>query len=205
MLGDLTIKEFISRLASQKSVPGGGSVAALTSALASSLVAMVSQLTLDKPGYEDIQDELNTVIDEMNLRKCEFIQLIDKDSNAFSALMKAYELPKNLDTEIRLEAIQDALKFAAKVPLRIAIDTSKLFKYIEIVVAQGNQRVVSDGIIAAMMARTAIRSALYNVRINLEFIHDQVYVNEIEEQIKELDYFAKKREEEILSKASLNL
>lgn len=205
MLGDLTIKEFISRLASQKSVPGGGSVAALASALASSLVAMVSQLTLDKPGYEDIQEELNAMIDEMNLRKCEFIQLIDKDSNAFSALMEAYELPKNMDTEIRLEAIQDALKFAAKVPLRIAIDTSKLFKYIEIVVIEGNQRVVSDGIIAAMMARTAIRSALYNVRINLELIHDKAYVSELEEQIKELNNFAKKREEEILSKASLKL
>ena len=46
MLTELTIKEFINKVLSNDPVPGGGSVSALNGALATSLAAMVANLSL---------------------------------------------------------------------------------------------------------------------------------------------------------------
>ncbi len=61
MLSDLTIKEFLEKTASGSPVPGGGSVAALSAALAASLTEMVAKLTIGKEGYETVEDEMKAV------------------------------------------------------------------------------------------------------------------------------------------------
>jgi len=205
MLADMYLREFLDRTSSKEAVPGGGSVAALSSALASALTSMVAKLTIDKKDYLDVSEEMTKIADEMKVRKCEFIQLIDKDANSFSTVIEAYKMPKNSEKlrEIRHETIQDSMKYAAKVPLGIAIDTAKIFQMIEIVVRKGNEKAVTDALVAAMMARTAIKSALYNVRINLKTIEDEDFVNEVSVQVNELDKFADYREKEILSLVKL--
>jgi len=162
MLGDMYLKEFLEKTASKEPVPGGGSVAALSSALSASLAAMVANLTIGKKNYEEVSDKMVKIAEELNLRRREFVQLIDKDANSFDSVLQAFKMPKGTDEEkkLRTEAIQDGMKYAAKVPLGVAIDTSKLFEYIEIVVKSGNKNAVTDGLVAAMMARTAIKSAL---------------------------------------------
>jgi len=200
MLADMYLREFLDRTSSREAVPGGGSVAALSSALASALTSMVANLTIDKKEYLDVSEEMLEISNEMKVRKCEFIQLIDKDANSFSTVIEAYKLPKNSEKSksIRHEAIQDSMKYAAKVPLGIAIDTSKIFGMIKTVVEKGNKNAITDALIAAMMARTAIKSALYNVRINLTTIEDEAFVKEVTEQVNELDQFADLKEKEIL-------
>ena len=42
MLVDLTVKEFLNKVAGSDPVPGGGSIAALNGAIASALAAMVA-------------------------------------------------------------------------------------------------------------------------------------------------------------------
>lgn len=201
MLADMYLRDFLDRTASKEAIPGGGSVAALSSALASALTSMVANLTVGKKDYSDVSEEMINIIGEMKVRKCEFIQLIDKDANSFSTVIEAYKLPENSEKAraIRHEAIQDSMKYAAKVPLGIAIDTSKIFEMIERVVEKGNEKVVTDGLVAAMMARTAIKSALYSVRINLKTIEDKDFVNEVQIQVNELDKFADYKEKEILN------
>ena len=46
MLADLTVKDFLDKVACSDPVPGGGSIAALNGALASSLSTMVARLTV---------------------------------------------------------------------------------------------------------------------------------------------------------------
>ncbi len=48
----LDLEAFGSEVASEKPVPGGGSVSAYVGSLAASLVSMVSRLTLKKPEYQ---------------------------------------------------------------------------------------------------------------------------------------------------------
>jgi len=61
MLAELTIKEFLEKIASNSPAPGGGSVAALSAALAASLTEMVAKLTIGKKGYEAVEDEMRAV------------------------------------------------------------------------------------------------------------------------------------------------
>ena len=200
MLADMYLKDFLNKTASSEAVPGGGSVAALSSALAASLTTMVANLTIGKKKYLEVNDEMLDIVEKLELRKNEFVQLIDKDANSFDSVLQAFKMPKETDEEkeLRTESIQIGMKYAAKVPLGVAIETSKLFKSIEYVVVNGNSNAVTDGLVAAMMARTAIKSALYNVKINLSSIKDVEYVEEMAMQVNELDEFADKREKEIL-------
>ncbi len=61
MLAELTIKEFLEKTASGSPVPGGGSVAALSAALAASMTEMVANLTIGKKDYEAVADEMKVV------------------------------------------------------------------------------------------------------------------------------------------------
>lgn len=55
MLAELTVKEFLDKVAGSDPVPGGGSVAALNGAVASALTAMVAGLTIGKKDTKNMK------------------------------------------------------------------------------------------------------------------------------------------------------
>lgn len=57
---------------------------------------------------------------------------------------------------------------------------------------------VTDGKTGAMLARTAVLSAGLNVRINLESIKDEAFVQEMKEKLTVIEENAIRREKEIL-------
>jgi len=205
MLKDLGLQAFINQLESSEPVPGGGSVAALSSALASALSGMVANLTVGKKNYEEVSDQMTAVAAKMAEHKQAFVDLIDKDANSFDSVMKAYKLPKETDEEKsnRSQLIQDGMKYAASVPLEVAEKTAVLFDDIAFLVKSGNANAQTDALVAAMMARTAILSALYNVKINLGSIKDEAYVDAMKIRVKALEKLAHQREAEILKMSDL--
>ncbi len=99
MLADLTVKDFLDKVACSDPVPGGGSIAALNGALASSLSTMVARLTVGKKGYE-VSEEVMQHAQTITLRLLdEFIALIDKDSAAYNEVFACFKLPKTTDEE----------------------------------------------------------------------------------------------------------
>lgn len=205
MLKDLGLQGFIDQLESSEPVPGGGSVAALSSALASALAAMVANLTVGKKNYEDVSEKMEALAKVMSGHKGVFVDMIDKDANSFDSVMKAFKLPKETDEEKkhRTDMIQDGMKYAASVPLEVAEKTAMLFDDIEVLVVHGNKNAQTDALVAAMMARTAILSALYNVKINLGSIKDEAYVEQMKIRVSELEKLAITRETEIMSLSDL--
>ena len=205
MLKELGLKAFIDKLESSDPVPGGGSVAALSSALASALGAMVANLTVGKKNYEAVSDQMVEIAGRMSEHKQKFIDLIDKDANSFDDVMKAYKLPKETDEEKahRNQLIQEGMKYAASVPLEVAAATALIFDDLAVLVKSGNKNAETDALVAAMMARTAILSALYNVKINLGSIKDEAFVTDMAAKVAELEAVAKSRETEILALSSL--
>lgn len=205
MLKDMNIQDFLDQTASNDPVPGGGSVAALSSALASSLAAMVANLTVGKKNYEEVSDEMSIIAEKMIAFKNEFVELIDKDANSFDDVMKAFKLPKETDEEKaeRTSQIQMGMKYAASVPLEVAKKTSELFDSIEELVVKGNQNAQTDALVAGMLARTAMLSALYNVKINLGSIKDEAFVESTSVEVKKLEKLAIEREQKVLSLSSL--
>ena len=80
MLTELTIKEFIHKVISNDPVPGGGSVSAFNGALATSLAAMVANLTIGRKKYA----EVNEVMEDLSARFEELARqlIIDVDRDS---------------------------------------------------------------------------------------------------------------------------
>lgn len=205
MLANKTIKEFLEATASDAPVPGGGSIAALSAGISAALVEMVAGLTIGKKGYEEVEAEMKEVKEIAAKATAGFVADIDKDADSFDGFMKAMKMPKATDEEkaARSAAMQAAIVDAAEVPLSVAEAAFNFMKYTEVMVEKGNQNAVTDGAVAAMMARTAVISALYNVKINLGSIKDEAKVAELSAKVKEIESKVNEVEASILAKVNL--
>ncbi|MGE5632700.1 MAG: cyclodeaminase/cyclohydrolase family protein [Caulobacteraceae bacterium] len=205
MLADKTVKGFLEETASSAPVPGGGSVAALSAGLAAALTGMVANLTVGKKGYEGLEAEMEDIAKNAAEYREKFINDIDRDSDSFNGVMAAFKLPKDTEEQakIRKDTIQASMKNAALVPLEVARDAFNMMTLAEKVVEKGNKNAVTDGAVAAMMARTAVLSALYNVKINLGSIKDTDFVEKLSKEVSELEEKACRAEKNILDKVKL--
>lgn len=205
MLADKTIKIFLQETASNTPVPGGGSIAALSAGLASALTEMVANLTLGKKNYEDFEEEMKGIVKETSKYRQRFIEDIDRDSDSFNEVMAAFKLPKETEEEIeiRKNSIEAAMKNAALVPLEVAKNALDMMDLVEKVIEKGNKNAVTDGAVAAMMARTAVLSALYNVKINLGSIKDAEFVKKVGKEVSKIEEKILKIEEALLGKVKL--
>ena len=207
MLVDLTVKEFLNKVAGSDPVPGGGSIAALNGAIASALAAMVANLTIGKKGYE-LHEELMRHISGVALQqKGAFVEDIDRDSEAYDKVFACFKMPKATDEEkaARSTAIQEATKFAALVPMQVARNAYELMTVIMDVARLGNRNAVTDACVAMMSARSAVLGALMNVRINLGSLKDKEFVSKLQSEADELEHLACAKEKELLDEiAALN-
>ncbi len=188
MFTDLNVEQFLEALASKEPVPGGGSGAALAGALGAALVSMVCNLTIGKKGYESVQEEMEAILVQSERIRIELPRLLEADTQAYSQVMAAYRLPRASDEEkqARNEAIQQRLKEAAEVPLRIAEQCGQIVALALPAAQMGNKWAVSDAGVGALLGEAALRSALLNVHINLASIHDAGYVAAMRQQAEAL-------------------
>ena len=77
-------RAFLEQLSSAAPAPGGGSVAALSGAMAASLVLMVCNLTIGKEKFLENDRETRAIMEEA-------LKLRNKLMNAVSEDIKAYE------------------------------------------------------------------------------------------------------------------
>lgn len=205
MLVNLNVREFVNETASNSPVPGGGSVAALAGALGVALATMVANLTVGKEKYAAVDAEMQEIIKKGDEIKEKLVELVDKDATSFDGVMKAFKLPKETDEDkaARSAKIQSEYKYAASVPLETAELSLAIMDLAEVVVEKGNPNAVTDGAVAAMMSRTAVLSALLNVKINLGSIKDEAFVTELTEKVAALETKAVEREVEVLAKVKL--
>lgn len=204
MLQNLTLKDFIDELGSKSPAPGGGSIAALSASLASALASMVFNLTIGKKEYMEYDELLKEKIDDsfkgVNSCKEEFLELMERDTNAFLSLMEAFKMPKTTEDEIRSrkEKIAEGNKESLEIPLQVAEKAYKLYDHIYIAVQYGNKNAVSDAGVAASLVETAIEGAILNVKINIMGLKDEERKQEFKDKCKYLLENSKKKKEEIM-------
>lgn len=205
-LKDLTIEEFAKVTASDAPAPGGGSVAAAAGSLAAALAEMVANLTIGKEKYAEAENEMRELAEKGQAIREKLIADIQRDSSSFNLYMAALRMPKDTEEEkaARREAMQRGLKEAAVVPLSVAETAAEIFPLAEAAVARGNAYAVTDGLVSAMMARTAVLSALLNVKINLNSIKDEAFRADMEKQVKGLEKTASEYEAKILKSSELS-
>lgn len=202
---EMSIEAFAQQTASNDPVPGGGSISAMAGAMAAALAEMVAGLTIGKKKYADVEEEMKASIPGMRKIQEQLLLDIKRDSESFDLYMQALSLPKDTpeEKESRSQAMQNGLKEAVKVPLSVAKATYEIMPVAEKMVLKGNHTAVTDGLVATMMARTAVLGALFNVKINLESIKDEEFTTAIAKEVKELETKAAAYEKQILNQTDI--
>src|SRR5512139_2948095 len=116
---DEPLAAFLKVLDPEDNSTGGGTASAVAGAMAAALVSMVARLSLGRPGMESesFYHEISKEAEELSRR---LYQGGAADSQAFEAIRAAYRLPKSApaEKEERLNAIQEAIREAARIPLQ---------------------------------------------------------------------------------------
>ena len=185
-LAKMKVSDFADTLASDAPAPGGGSTAALCGALAASLAAMVSNLTHGKKEYRENWEEMEEVGVMGQELKDWFLNAIDRDTDAFNAVMDTMRLPKKTDAEKAAyeEAMESATKKATESPMEILQKTLQTIPLLKAVAERGNPNSVSDAGVGAHCILACAEGAALNVIINLPGIEDAAFVEEFKGKMK---------------------
>jgi glutamate formiminotransferase len=162
------IEPFIEQLAAPTSVPGGGSAAAASGAMAAGLAGMVASMSRGKKAYAQYESQLSAALARLAALREELKAAIDADAEAYTAVMKAYKSAKgSADGAKRITA---ALEQAASVPLGVADRAAEVGRIATALRPITNPIMASDLTTAIALASAAIAGAIANVEINLESI-----------------------------------
>lgn len=187
MLTQATVREYAARLAAGAPTPGGGSVAALVGALAAAMGEMVGNFTVGKPKFVEVEADVRRILAALETQRTRLLDLTDADADAYSQVGAAFGLPRATDEEkaARAEAIEEALKSAAQVPLAVMEACMTVCGQLEELRQKGNPNLLSDVGVAAELTRAALRCAWLNVEVNLAPLKDAAYVAEVRAAMSE--------------------
>jgi len=187
-LTGMSVSDFADELSTDSPAPGGGSVAALAGSLAAALASMVANLSYGKKELGPLKPEMREIAEEAQAAKDEFLSLVNRDTEAFNRVMAARRLPNKTGEEkaAREAAVQEATREATLVPLAILRAVPRVLELTGKVVERGLESSVSDGGVAASMARAAAEGAFYNVKINLPGITDGDFVRDTGKEAAEI-------------------
>jgi len=171
-MGDRSIDlhSFLEHLASNAPTPGGGAASAYVGALGAASVAKVAAVSVGKPKFAAHDADLRARLDHLLVLRDRFLALADEDA----AFMQAYRLPKATDNErvTRAEALQEGMRQAAAVPLRIMAAAREVLDMAEAIAVTGNPNALGDCGAGAAMAVAAMRVSLLNVTANIAGLVD---------------------------------
>ena len=176
-----TCTEFVEVLSSKAPVPGGGGASALVAAVGTALGNMVGSLTVGKKKYADVEDEIIECKKEADEIAKEFLELMDKDAEAFEPLSRAYGLPKSTPEEIaeKEEIMENALNVACGVPIEIMKTCARGIDLVEVFAAKGSRIALSDAGVGATLLKSAMQGASLNVYINTKSMKDRKRAEEL--------------------------
>jgi glutamate formiminotransferase/formiminotetrahydrofolate cyclodeaminase len=200
-LVSMTLDGFVTETASESPAPGGGSVSAAVGAMAASLATMVANLSSHKRGWDDRWEEFSVWAERGQAIQAELLRLVDADTRAFDAVLAAMQLPKETEDEkrARRSALDAATVAAARIPFAVMQRSMEIFDVAQAMAETGLPASVSDAGVAACCARTAVRGAWLNVRINAGTLKDRSLVQPMLDQGAGLVAEADRREAEILA------
>jgi glutamate formiminotransferase/formiminotetrahydrofolate cyclodeaminase len=143
---------------------------------------MVAALTWSKKGMESVRPAMQKHGVEGQRLKDWFLAAVDRDTDAFNAVLAAGRLPKKSPDDLarRAAALEAASQGAALVPLEVLEATVESLRLARAVAADGNPNSVSDAGVAGACALAAAEGASLNVRINLPGLTDRTVAQDFE-------------------------
>ena len=194
-LADMQVTQFCDVLASDAPAPGGGSTAALEGALGAALTAMVCGLTTVGKSREKYAEDQEFVLASQKKAldlKARFMDVMDRDTEAFNVVSAAFGMPKATDEEkaARSAAIQKGLEGCTRTPFEMMELAAETLELTAELLGKTHDSAASDLGVSALSMRAAIQGAWLNVLINIGSLKN-----------KELAEDYRKKGEALLAKA----
>jgi methenyltetrahydrofolate cyclohydrolase len=185
---DKSIQQFLDELSSKAPTPGGGSAAAIMGAQSAALTSMVCNLTIGKPKYTEVENDMQALLQQSEALRKELTGMIKADVDVFNQLMATYGLPKETEDQktLRSTAIQKALREATEIPLACAKACAEAIKLSRIAAEKGNSAAISDAGVAVMAAYSGLKSAALNVYINAGSLKDRDFADATLSQLENI-------------------
>ena len=193
---------WLETLASKAPVPGGGGASALGGSVAAALGQMVSNLTIGKKKYADVEEEVQELIGKLQALQNDFLDLADQDARVFAPLAAAYSLPASTEEEKQVKAriMEENLLAASLVPLQMMEKALETIEILEFLSEKGSRMAVSDVGVALQFARTALTGAVMNVYINTKSMKNREKAEELNAKAKKLIEEGTRQADEIYAK-----
>ena len=165
-----SVTGYLSALSERTPVPGGGAVAGTSLATAAAIAHMAiifSQGRKSLAEYDTRHDEALNVLKNMQNRG---LELAEADAKAYARLNALWKLPE--DDPDRKADWDDAVEAAIAAPAQVMESGVELLTLLESLIEATSPMLRSDLAVAAITADAAVRSAAWNVRINLPSVAD---------------------------------
>ena len=168
------LEDLLDAFASSEPLPGGGSAAALTGALGTSLLLMVAGMAKTRTGSPEETADLAAAAARLRPIRDELTALIEEDSRAYLEVIAAYRAPRATDEERgqRRDAIDAAMRAAMDAPLRTMRACERALRDAPLVVRFGNPNAVIDAAVGSKLLLAAIDGAALNVDVNAPGVKD---------------------------------
>jgi methenyltetrahydrofolate cyclohydrolase len=179
---------FVARVAAAVPLPGGGSVAALTGALAAALGEMIAGLTEGREQFASVQGQVADIHAKLTDCRSVLRALVQEDSAAYEALLTAIRLPRETEEQraVRAGAVEQALRGATETPLRTARAAFEILEYLKTLIEVGNPNARSDAAVGAQLAYASLKGAQYNILTNIRTLKDESFANSCRSEISDL-------------------
>jgi glutamate formiminotransferase/formiminotetrahydrofolate cyclodeaminase len=180
--------DFVDEVSRDTPAPGGGSVAALAGALGGALASMVANLAVGTGKSDHAYDDLCSIAERAQAAKDALVRAVDEDTRAFDSVLSAMRMPQDNEEErtARAHAMQEGYKKATLVPLATAERCLEAISLCREISALAPSSMISDVGSGAHLAHAGLKSAVYNVRINLPNISDESFHEEVRKRLASL-------------------
>ena len=170
---DKPLSAYLADAADRTSTPGGGSVAALVGALATTMSSMAANFTTGEK-FAAVEPQVQVALKSLDEARRKFLDLMHRDMEVYAALMATWRLPKASEAEkaARKAAIQEATKNSLLVPLkatRVALDVLQTSQDLASI---ANVNLLSDIAVAVILAEATFAAGRVNVEVNLAGLDD---------------------------------
>ena len=153
-----TLQKYLDQLASREPVPGGGSAAAVTSALGAGLISMVVHYSLGKGKSQAVEKRMRSILKSSEAIRKRLLELSEIDSQAYLNLMKSWKKGG--------AAARQAKSKARQAPQEICRLSTQAVALAPFLVLHGNPHLLSDVQVAIELLLAGFSSAAVMVKIN---------------------------------------
>lgn len=169
-LARISFGTLLDQIGAKVPVPGGGVVACSTAAMAAALARMVVAYSLGKKHLAQHQAQLEQAARRLDNARDLFMELAREDAAAYAIVNELGRLPEG--DERRQREYEPAVRACIQVPQATVAACCDVLRLCEELAPITNRHLHSDLAIAAILADSAARASIWNVRVNAALLPD---------------------------------